>query len=147
MTDDALGFRIFTEIGILDQLAQSALAKALPGGITVAQFSVLNHFVRLELGEISPADLASAFQVTRPTMTSTLKRLARAGLVTIRPDPGDGRAKLVGITPQGRALRADCLARLTPTMAQLTAAIPPEKLAQLLPLLQSVREKLDQLRD
>lgn len=147
MSDDILGFRIFTEIGILDQLAQSALAKALPGGMTVAQLSLLNHFVRLEPGEVSPADLASAFQVTRPTMTSTLTRLAKAGLVTIRPDPSDGRAKLVSITPQGRAVRADCLARLMPTMARLNAAIPPEQLAQLLPLLQSVREKLDQLRD
>lgn len=92
---DPTGFEFFNEIGIIDQLAGTMFERALPTGMTRAQFTVLNHFVRLGHKERSPAQLASAFQVTRPTMTSTLARMARDGLVAIRDDPTDGRAKLV----------------------------------------------------
>lgn len=78
------------------------LTNALPRGMTKAQFTVLNHFVRLEISEKLPADLARAFQVSRPTITSTLARMEGAGLVAIRTEPRDGRAKLVSITATGR---------------------------------------------
>ena len=92
MTADPLAFEFFNEMGIIDQLVSTMLTNALPHGITKAQFSVLNHFVRLDIVEQSPADLASAFQVRRPTMTSTLARMESAGLVVIRDDPRDGRS-------------------------------------------------------
>ena len=62
---DQLTFTIFNEIGIINQLTDAAFAKVLPKTMTIAQFSVLNHFIRLNIVEKSPADLASAFQVTR----------------------------------------------------------------------------------
>ena len=86
--------------------------------MTIAQFTVLNHFERLGLTEKSPADLASAFQITRPTMTSTLARMEKSGLVKIKPDPGDGRAKLVSVTAKGRKMRGRCLKQLAGPMAE-----------------------------
>ena len=87
-------FTLFNEIGIISQLSSARLARMLPHGLTVAQFSVLNHLVRLE-GDWSPARLAAAFQVTKGTMTSTLQRLVAKGLISLEPDPSDGRAKHV----------------------------------------------------
>lgn len=147
MKSDPLGFQVFNEIGIIDQLASAMFTRALPKGMTIAQFTVLNHFVRLDVIEKSPAQLASAFQVTRPTMTSTLTRLARAGLIDIRDDPQDGRAKLVSITAQGRAMRETCVAATAAMMPRITKAISDEDFAAILPALTRMRIALDALRN
>src|SRR3712207_5255456 len=55
---DPLAFRVFNEIGIIEQLSRTMFERVMPDGLTVPQFSVLNHFVRLG-GERSPAQLAS----------------------------------------------------------------------------------------
>jgi len=120
--------------------------RALPPGLTLAQFGILNHFARLG-GEWAPLRLARAFQVTKQTMTSTLARMEAAGLVSIRPDPADGRAKLVALTASGRETHHRCLQRLGPTLA-LTVDVLPETLVDaLLPLLASLRATLDAARD
>ncbi len=100
MANDPVAFDFFTEIGIIAQLSQSRLQQALPGGLKLSHFTVLNHFARRG-GEQSPAELARAFQVTKGAMTNTVQRLAARGLVAVRPDPRDGRAKLVSPTPAG----------------------------------------------
>ncbi len=147
MTDDPLAFEVFNEIGIIDQLASAMLASVMPAGMTQAQFTVLNHFVRLSVVEKSPADLANAFQLTRPTMTSTLSRMERAGLVTIRPDPADGRAKLVSLTSEGRSMRENCISALLPLLPLINSVVSNAELSELLPALRKIRVKLDALRD
>lgn len=144
---DPLTFQVFNEIGIIDQLASAAFAAVLPRGMTIAQFTVLNHFARLGHDQRSPAQLASAFQITRPTMTSTLARMEKAGLVTIKPDPEDGRGKLVSVTAAGRKMRDICLKQLAGPLAEADSVLSPETLETLLPLLQDIRARLDKLRD
>lgn len=146
MTDDPLAFRVFNEIGIVEQLSRSLFERVMPRGLTLPQFLVLNHFVRLG-GERSPASLASAFQVTRQTMTSTLARLERAALVQIRPDPRDGRAKLVTISAEGCAARQACLEALAPVLVELEGLIPMRDFQALLPRLTRVRQTLDAHRN
>lgn len=147
MTDRPQLFTLFNEIGIINQLSSAAFAAVLPEGMTIAQFSVLNHFVRLEPGPKPPKHLAKAFQVTRATMTSTLTRMEKARLVAIAPNPEDGRGKLVSITQKGRAVREDCLARLQGPIADADAVLEAAEVEALLPLLASVREKLDRAHD
>lgn len=147
MTDDPLAFEVFNEIGIIDQLAGNMFASVMPAGMTQAQFTVLNHFVRLGVVEKSPADLANAFQLTRPTMTSTLSRMERAGLVTIRPDPADGRAKLVSLTREGRTMRETCISALLPLLPMIESVVSNADLSEILPALRKIRIKLDALRD
>ncbi len=144
---EPLAFQVFNEIGIINQLTSAAFAAVLPKGMTIAQFTVLNHFFRLGHEQRSPAQLASAFQITRPTMTSTLARMDKAGLVAIKPDPRDGRGKLVSVTAAGRQMRELCLQRLAGPLADADAVLSSETLEALLPLLQDVRAKLDRLRD
>ena len=145
--NDPLAFEVFNEIGIIDQLTSAAFAAVLPKGMTIAQFTVLNHFARLELTEKSPADLARAFQITRPTMTSTLARMENSGLIKIKPDPQDGRAKLVSVTAKGKKMRSDCLKRLAKPMAEAEAVLSHKTMVKILPLLREIRERLDKLRD
>ncbi|MGC1469785.1 MAG: MarR family transcriptional regulator [Sphingorhabdus sp.] len=147
MTSDPLAFEFFNEIGIIDQLIGTMLTNALPTGMTKAQFTVLNHFVRLGLTEKSPADLASAFQVRRPTITSTLARMENAGLVSIRADPRDARGKLVSLTPAGRDMRERCITALGSIAPALEPIIADAEMQALLPTLRKLRVGLDKLRD
>lgn len=144
--EDSIHFRILNEIGIINQLAQSIFERVMPEGMTLAQFTVLNHFVRLG-GTRSPAELAQAFQVTRGTMTSTLQKLEGKGLVAIDPDPRDGRSKQVTLTAQGRSMRHQCLRRLEPEIGKLAELWPLDEAAPLLAPLGSLRALLDRLRD
>lgn len=147
MSGDPLVFRLFNEIGIINQLSTKMFERALPRGMTQAQFTVLNHFVRLGHHERSPADLASAFQVTRPTMTSTLARMERAGLVAIRADPHDGRAKLVSVTDKGRKMRETCIVAGAMFVPILNDLMSKAELEAILPPLTRLRVVLDEMRN
>lgn len=147
MTEDPPAFQLLNEIGIIDQLAVSMFERAMPKGMTLAQFTVLNHFVRLGLGERSPAALANALQVTRPTMTSTLQRLLRSGLVSVSPDPVDGRAKIVRLTEAGAAMREAYIVAVVPLLPVVGSALDNAEQQQALALLRRLRAKLDAARD
>ena len=144
--DTAQLFELFNEIGIINQLASNRFERALPEGLTTAQFSVLNHFVRLG-GERSPKRLAGAFQVTKGAMTNTLSKLEKKGLIRVVPDPTDGRAKVVSITPEGVALRHRAIAEATRAMADLQSVVSSEQAQAMLPALREIRAYLDEHRD
>lgn len=139
-------FRVFNEIGIIEQLARNVFEKVLPDGLKVSQFSVLNHFVRLG-DDKNPVDLARAFQVTKGAMTNTLQRLEVRGLVVITPDPTDGRAKRVRITEDGRRVRDQAIAALGPALSTLGTAFGDDEFRAALPFLERLRSHLDSARD
>jgi DNA-binding MarR family transcriptional regulator len=139
-------FQVFNEIGIIAQLSQNGFERVMPMGMTLAQFTVLNHFVRLGDGK-SPVDLARAFQVTKPTMSSTLSRLADKGFILIRNDEKDGRAKRVFITQSGRDMREACITALEPELEKLIPALDIPAMAEFLKHLSHLRSVLDNQRD
>jgi DNA-binding MarR family transcriptional regulator len=142
---DPLVFTLFNELGIIQQLARAEFERMLPDGLHLSHFSVLNRFVRLER-TASPAQLADAFQVTRGAMTNTVGWLERHGLVTVSPDPADGRAKIVAITPAGRRMRDKAVAALAHAAQRLEAEFPADEIARHLPFLQRLRIYLDENR-
>jgi DNA-binding MarR family transcriptional regulator len=139
-------FRLFNEIGIIGQLSRSILEARLPPGFVLAQFSVLNHLVRVGDGR-TPLAIAQAFQVPKNSMTHSLSVLEREGLIEIRKNPKDGRSKLVYVTDAGRKFRAEAIDSLAPDFARIAAAFPPEFVARLLPDLEMLRKFLDADRD
>jgi DNA-binding MarR family transcriptional regulator len=139
-------FRLFNEIGIIGQLSRSLLEARLPPGFVAAQFSVLNHLVRLGDGK-TPLAIAQAFQVPKNSMTHYLTVLEGAGLIEIRRNPQDGRSKLVYITNAGRKFRDDVIDALAPDIKRIAEAFPSEFVAQLLPDLERLRKFLDADRD
>ena len=144
--DDPPVFRFFTEIGIIEQLARNAFERVMPGGLTLSQFSVLNHFTRRG-GAQSPLSLARAMQVSKGTMTNTLQKLEAKGLIAMAPDPADGRGKQVSLTETGLALRQAAVAALAPDLESLIAAFGERRFARATPFLSAVREYLDRARD
>jgi DNA-binding MarR family transcriptional regulator len=139
-------FRLFNEIGIIGQLSRSLLEARLPPGFVMAQFSVLNHLVRVGDGR-TPLAIAQAFQVPKNSMTHSLTVLEREGLIEIRRNPQDGRSKLVYITEAGRRFRQASIDAFAPDVARIAAAFPPEQVARVLPDLEMLRKFLDADRD
>jgi DNA-binding MarR family transcriptional regulator len=138
-------FALFNEIGIIAQLSGSLFERRLPEGFLVSHFAVLNHLVRLGDGR-TPLEIARAFQVPKTTMTHTLQGLEKAGLIAFAPNPADGRSKCVMLTDAGRTFRDTAIAALGPDLARLATAIPPARIAEILPLLAEVRVWLDRER-
>lgn len=138
---ESLAVSLFSEIFMADQLARNQLSRALPKGMELSHFSVLNHLARLN-EERSPAQLAHTFHVTRGAMTNTLSKLEWAGHVHIRPDWDDARRKMVSISPSGRAAREAALQAISPMIAEVVADIGAEKVRAALPVLRALRQKL-----
>lgn len=65
-----------------------------------------DHFLyRLAIEDgLTQSQLAEALCIDASTVTKTLGRLGRDGLVERRPDPADGRIQRVHLTPRGQAL-------------------------------------------
>ena len=141
-----LMFGFFNEIGIIAQLSGNAFEKVMTGGMTLSQFSVLNHLARLG-GDRTPLQIARAMQVTKGTMTNTLGHLERAGHISVRPDERDGRSKRIDITSSGLAARNTAIAALMPELGWLAERISPEDMAAAMPLLEQVRKILDERRN
>lgn len=137
---DSLAVQLFSELLVADQLARSRLQKALPKGMELSQFAVLNHLARQE--ERTPGQLAQAFNVTRGAMTNTLARLEQAGWVHIRPDWDDARRKMVAISPAGRRAWEGALAGIAPVIGGVVDEIGPDRVRQALPVLRALRVKL-----
>jgi DNA-binding MarR family transcriptional regulator len=140
-TED-IAVALFSELLIADQLARSRIAKVLPKGMELSQFSVLNHLAGVG-EERTPAQLARAFHVTRGAMTNTLGKLEWAGHVHIRPDWDDARRKFVAISPSGRAARDAAVQAITPVIADVAQAIGAERLRTVLPILRELRLRLE----
>ena len=83
--------------------------RAEGGQPPVGQMAVLGRLDRE--GPASTSDLAAAERMRPQSMAQTVRDLETAGLVSRRPDPGDGRRVLVELTPAG-------LERLRATRAQ-----------------------------
>jgi len=100
-------------------------------------FTTLSVLHTLEgRGPMRLSELTASEQVTQPAITQIVGALERDGLVSRQPDPSDGRATLVSVTPAGaaivvgrrderRAHLADLADRLSPDeRAAIAAALP-----------------------
>ena len=141
-TED-LAVSLFGELLTADQLARNRISKALPKGMELSHFSVLNHLAGLQ-EERTPAQLAKAFHVTRGAMTNTLSKLDWAGHVHIRPDWDDARQKFVAISPSGRAARDAAVHSVSPFIADLVTALGADRVRAVLPVLRELRIRLEE---
>ncbi|PFG61542.1 DNA-binding MarR family transcriptional regulator [Thioclava sp. ES.031] len=141
--NDPLAATLFAEVFMADQLARNVVSRALPKGMEISHFSVLNLLAHIN-EERTPAQLAEALHVTRGAMTNTLAKLEWAGHVHIRPDWDDARRKWVSLSPSGRRARDAALASLMPIIGGIVRDLGPDKVRATLPVLRELRARLGQ---
>jgi DNA-binding MarR family transcriptional regulator len=77
-------------------------------------------------GPLSPSELAEIERIRRPTVTRIVRHLEQAGLIERVTDPQDGRASILSVTAEGRALLRRLRERKTAYLARRLAALDAE---------------------
>lgn len=141
-TDPAVVFGFFNEIGIINQLSTALFAKCLPDGVHPSHFSILNHLVRTGDGK-TPVRIAGAMQVTKNTMTHSLKVLSDRGFVTVGPNPEDARGKLVFLTEAGRRFRDAAIVNVVEMFGDILTPEQEAIMTRISSDLETLRKHLD----
>jgi DNA-binding MarR family transcriptional regulator len=92
-----------------------------PAGLTNHQFSLLNALNGPQ--PKTQGAVAALLGADRTTLSAALKPLARRGLVTVRVDADDARARSIALTPEGRAWLGVALPLWTEAHAALEAEL------------------------
>ncbi|MFQ6546945.1 MarR family winged helix-turn-helix transcriptional regulator [Aestuariibius sp. 2305UL40-4] len=139
--DISLAISLFSEILTIDQLVRNRISKALPKGMELSHFTLLNHLVHIG-DERTPAQLAKTFHLTRGALSNTLSRMERQGYVHVRPDWDDARRKLVAISPAGRVARDQAVSAIIPLVQEALADMGADKMRVAVPILRDLRIRL-----
>ena len=138
---DPLAITLLSEVAVVEQLAQSHLKRALPKGMEVSHFAVLNYLNTVG-EERSPSQLSRSFNVTKGAMTNTLSKLEVAGYVAIRPAWEDARRKLVTISPAGQRAWEEATRAIGPLAQKIDAELGEDELKALLRAFRKLRHVL-----
>lgn len=121
VVDVAEGLRL-----VIGRLARRLRQQSL-GGLTPSQRSVLETLNRH--GDMTMSELADHEQITRPSATGIVRRLAEKGLLVRAPAETDGRSRVVGLTPDATTLIESSGRERTAFLAEELANLHPEELA------------------
>ncbi|GIT92748.1 MarR family transcriptional regulator [Jannaschia pagri] len=135
---DQLATALFSELLTADQLIRGRLSRALPKGMELSHFVVLNYLAE-HREERTPAELARIFHVTRGAMTNTLTKLEWAGHIHIRPDWDDARRKRVAISGSGARSRDDALSAIRPILRDAVGDLGSDRIRAAIPVLRELR--------
>jgi DNA-binding MarR family transcriptional regulator len=135
-------------IGRVHRLAAHLTGELVPVyerfGLGEGEFDVLATLRRSgEPFERAPGELAEHTMVTTGAMTKRLDRLEAAGLVVRRPAEGDGRRRVVALTPEGRRLIDRAFTAHLANEARLVAALGERDRAELARILSTWLSRIE----
>ena len=128
---------------VADDLEAAMVQHFSAHGVSSGRFTVM---LMLDGGALSPTELAEKIGVTRATISGLLRGLAREGLVTRKPDPGDLRAATIRLTDAGAAQLRGMLPDHFRRLAGVVGGLSPEERARLVALLRKIDAGLPALK-
>ncbi|BCE03050.1 MarR family winged helix-turn-helix transcriptional regulator [Marinicellulosiphila megalodicopiae] len=138
-------FEYFRAIHIIQQLSKEKVESVLPKSMLMSHFNVLAHLSRHNDTQ-TPAMLASAFQVTRPSMSNTLSKLENMKYIKILSDPHDGRSKKVQLTAFGEKSFQLAIQNIGPVFESMIKEVGMTVFENSLPDLKKISMYLDSNR-
>lgn len=109
-------------------------------GIGSGQIPVLLELNRW--GELNQRELAERTRVTPATMSGTLKRMEKNGLIARTPDENDARISRVRLTEEGTAQCEHARRIFDQTCCRMLECLDEDSIAQLQSLLTRIQENL-----
>ena len=103
-------------------------------GVTMPQLALLDWLAAAP--GCSVQEIANGLGLTAPTVSVSVRRLEKAGLLKRQPDPQDKRALQLFLTPQGQALQERAWAFRREKTRRLLAGLSPDERTMLLALLE-----------
>ncbi|MGH3633151.1 MarR family winged helix-turn-helix transcriptional regulator [Mycobacterium sp.] len=132
-------------VRLLRHFRQDLAAPRVERGYGDVRDPHLQIFGNIRMGGVRLTELAARAQLSLAATSELVNDLATLGYLTRRPDPADGRAKLIDLTDRGRRLLADAgdrvadiearwskllgandFARMCATMHQLLDTLEPD---------------------
>jgi DNA-binding MarR family transcriptional regulator len=100
-------------------------------------------FGNVRMGGIRLTELADRAQLSLAATSELVNDLADLGYLTRRPDPADGRAKLIDLTKRGRDLMADAGDRVAEVEHRWSALVGQKNFTQMCRTMQRLLDELD----
>jgi DNA-binding MarR family transcriptional regulator len=117
-------------------------------GLNRATFDVLATLRRSAPPHaLSPGELMESMMVTSGTMTNRIDQLEKAGLITRRQNPDDGRSVIIGLTERGFAVIDAAVTAHVATQARLVSGLSPAERAALDQALRTFLSRLESSRE
>lgn len=140
-------FRIFTWIGIIEQLTRSAADRGLRSvDLSFPEFAMLTHFSHGHPPEKTVTGIAKAMQQLQPAVTKTVQKLLAKGLVKASANTADGRSRMLALTPKGMAALQRGVASLAPRLGGAFAGWSDRELAEFFAQLDRLKRWMDDHR-
>jgi DNA-binding MarR family transcriptional regulator len=114
-------------------------------GVVPGQFPQL--IALYERDGLTPTELSRAVDIEPGTMTKTLRRMERDGLVERRPDADDGRAVRIYLTRRARDLEPALIATAGAINSAVTDVLSKTRRREFLRDLRAVIQRSEQLLD
>jgi DNA-binding MarR family transcriptional regulator len=125
----------------LGTLAERSWGAALHRvGLTQTEFVVLVALT--DAGAMRQRELAAAAGMDPRNLVPVVAVLTRRRLIAVRPDPDDGRAKLLALSDAGAELLRELEVELRPERDAFFGALAPGEYARLCELLEAVHSEL-----
>jgi MarR family 2-MHQ and catechol resistance regulon transcriptional repressor len=125
------------------KLMQRKIAGMLSGeGLTQPQFHVLR--IAAKSGGTSIREISDEMLVTPANMTGIIDRLESRGLIRREARKGDRRAKIIGLTPKGRAMQEEVAAKYSEFMEKSLRVLTKDEQRTLSDVLVKLQEGMSQ---
>jgi DNA-binding MarR family transcriptional regulator len=130
---------VIEEIGLLAGLRRE-MARCVSPDLNPGAASVLWHLSRRE--PVRTGEVASALEIDQSVVSRAVADLVSHEYVRRVPDPVDGRACLLSVTPAGRAVLSAVVARVDRRFEGRLAGWSPAELERIAEDLRRLREAL-----
>ncbi|MCV7300049.1 MarR family transcriptional regulator [Mycobacterium barrassiae] len=100
-------------------------------------------FGNIRMGGIRLTELADRAQLSLAAASELVNDLVDLGYLTRRPDPADGRAKLIDLTKRGQALMVDAGERVIDIERRWAQIVGERNFAQMTRTMQRLLDELD----
>ncbi|MCN9240171.1 MarR family transcriptional regulator [Streptomyces sp. RY43-2] len=117
-----------------------------PYGLTFARYEALVLLTFSKAGELPMSTIGERLMVHPTSVTNTVDRLVKSGLVAKRPNPDDGRGILASITAKGREV-CDAATRELMAMDFGLGAYDAEECGEIFAMLRPLRVAAGDFKD
>jgi MarR family transcriptional regulator, organic hydroperoxide resistance regulator len=130
---------VFRGLGNVVRVVRARMDRALQRcGLRLGQYQVLRHL--WDDDGLTPREIADRLTVEMPTVTRTVQRMVRDGLVERHAHPDDARSVRIYLTKRGLDLRMELAETVAEQTERAMRGFSPEERATFVRMLERISE-------
>jgi len=130
-------------VRLLRKFRQELAAPRAEHGYDDLRDAHMQVFGNIAEGGIRLTELGARAQLSLAAISELVNELEALGYLARRPDPLDGRAKLIALTARGRALMADAGRRVAEIETSWSAIVGDDRFESACSVMQELLDELD----